>query len=164
MKEKKSGMKKIKNPYNQQENNCFACSEKNPIGLKLKFEESEKYLHATWEPSEYYQGYINILHGGIIATLLDEIGAWCVNVKVGTAGVTSELSVKYLKPVFISKGNITLRAEIIKIMERNVMLVCSLFDGSGTLCAQAETDFFIYPEDIARRRLNFPGKEAFYYD
>jgi len=157
-------MKKIKNPYNLAENKCFACSDKNPIGLKLAFEESEKFMHATWEPSEYYQGYANILHGGIIATLLDEIGAWCVNVKVGTAGVTSELSVKYLKPVFISKGGITMKAEIVGKNERNVMLRSYLYDGTGTLCAQAETDFFIYPEDIARRRLNFPGRESFYYD
>jgi len=157
-------MRKIKNPYNLSENRCFACSDTNPIGLKLSFEESENFMHASWEPSEYYQGYKNVLHGGIIATLLDEIGAWCVNVKTGTAGVTAVLNVKYLKPVFITKGKVSMKAEIIERKERNVMLRCYLFDGAGTLCAQAETDFFIYPEDIARRRLNFPGKESFYYD
>jgi uncharacterized protein (TIGR00369 family) len=105
-------MKKIINPYDKELNMCFGCSPKNPFGLKLQFEESEEFLHAIWHPSEQYQGYTNILHGGIIATLLDEIGAWCVSVKIGTAGVTSEMKTKYLSPVFINKGNITLKAEI----------------------------------------------------
>jgi uncharacterized protein (TIGR00369 family) len=157
-------MKKIKNPYNPTENRCFACSVSNPIGLKLTFEESEKYLHATWTPSELYQGYHNLLHGGIISTLLDEIGAWCVNVKIGTAGVTSELKVKFLKPVWLNKGDILLKAEIIEKDKKSVQLKCYLYDSTQTLCAEAETVFFIYPEEIARKRLKFPGKEAFYYE
>lgn len=156
--------KKIVNPYEPDQNKCFACSRNNPIGLKLNFEESENYLHATWSPSEHYQGYNNVLHGGIIATLLDEIGAWCVNVKIGTAGLTSELKIKYLKPVFITNGDIDLRAEIKSISDRNVILHCELFDGKGKLCSEAESDFFIYPEEIARRKFGFPGKEAFQPD
>lgn len=155
-------MRKIKNPYNEELSKCFACSVSNPIGLKLTFEESDQYLHATWSPSEYYQGYVNVLHGGIIATLLDEIGAWCVNVKIGTAGVTSELRVKYLKPVYLTRGDISLRAEITGRSEKNVSLHCTLYDASGNLCSEAFTDFYIYPEDIARKKFHFPGREAFY--
>ena len=154
-------MKKIRNPY-PEGNKCFACSTSNPIGLKLKFEESEKYLHATWSPSEYYQGYTNLLHGGIIATLLDEIGAWCINVKVGTAGVTSALNIRYLKPVYLTKGDISLRAEIIEKGEKSARLKCELLDSSGTLCADADSEFFLYPEEVARKRMHFPGREAFY--
>lgn len=157
-------MKKIRNPYNLVENGCFACSDTNPIGLKLTFEESDRFVHATWTPTGYYQGYKNLLHGGIISTLLDEIGAWCVNVKLGTAGVTSELKIRFLKPVWLTKGDITLQAEIIENRERSVLLKCCLFDSAGVLCAEAETSFFVYPEEIARKRLHFPGKEAFYFD
>lgn len=153
--------KKVTNPYNQGENPCFGCSDKNPIGLKLKFEESEKLLHARWSPEEQYQGYINILHGGIIATLMDETSAWCINVKAGKAGVTSEIKIKYLKPVFVNRGDITLEAGIIENRPGHIAVHCSLFDSSGNLCAESESLFFVYPDEIARRKFNFPGKEAF---
>jgi len=73
---------------------CFGCSPGNNIGLKLTFEEDDEKLYATWQPDPLFQGYLNVLHGGIIATLLDEAGAWCVYVKAGTAGVTSSFDCK----------------------------------------------------------------------
>lgn len=151
----------MKNPYNQGDNPCFGCSDKNPIGLKLEFEESEKFIYATWNPEKHYQGYINILHGGVIATLMDETSAWCINVKAGKAGVTSEIKIKYLKPVFVNRGEITLEAGIIENRPRHIAVHCSLFDSSGALCAESESLFFVYPDEIARRKFNFPGKEAF---
>ncbi|MEZ5012577.1 MAG: PaaI family thioesterase [Bacteroidales bacterium] len=115
---------------------CLFCFKSYRTQKLEKFEESERYLHATWSPSEYYQGYTNILHGGIIATLLDEVGAWCINVKIGTAGVTSKLNISYLKPVYLTKGDISLRAEIIERGEKSALLKCELLDSTGTLCAE----------------------------
>jgi uncharacterized protein (TIGR00369 family) len=155
-------MKKIINPYDSEQNMCFGCSQKNPIGLKLEFSESDEFLHASWQPGEEYQGYINILHGGIIATLLDEIGAWCVLVKVGTAGVTSEMTTKYIAPVYLNKGNITLKAEIASETRKNAVINCFLYDGQSKLCAEAVATYFIYPPEIAKRKFNYPGREAFY--
>ena len=154
--------RKITNPYNPQINKCFGCSTSNPIGLKLKFEEIDEHVVAEWEPEEYYQGYINVLHGGIIATMLDEVAAWCVTVKTGTAGVTTELKVKYLKPVFMNKGKIRLRARVVKTEGRYVNLKCELMDSSDKICAESETLFFTYPEDVAKRKFGYPGQEKFF--
>lgn len=141
---------------------CFGCGPKNPAGLKLTFEEDGEMLQARWEPDPNFQGYINVLHGGIIATLLDEVGAWCIYIKAGTSGVTSSLKVRYLKPVHISKGMITAEARLIQKKEKNALIVAALYDGDGKLCAEADLDYFIYPENIARGRYHYPGKEAFY--
>ncbi|MFZ0472834.1 MAG: PaaI family thioesterase, partial [Bacteroidales bacterium] len=78
--------RKVRNPFDPDQNLCFGCGPANPAGLKLTFEEDEEKLYAEWQPSAHFQGYTNVLHGGIIATLLDETGAWCVNVKAGTSG------------------------------------------------------------------------------
>lgn len=155
-------MKKIINPYNNELNMCFGCGQNNPVGLKLAFTESDNSLHATWQPSEIYQGYPNVLHGGIIATLLDEIGAWCVSVKIGTAGVTTEMNTRYLNPVHINKGAVSLRAEIVEHTEKSAKLVCHLYDGNSKLCAESSAEYFLYPEEIARRRFRFPGRDAFH--
>ena len=141
---------------------CFGCSQKNPAGLKLQFEESEEFIQATWQPSEIHQGYTNVLHGGIIAALLDEIGAWCVSVKIGTAGVTAEMKTRYISPVFINKGIITLKASIAGQTKKNARINCFLYDGQSKLCAEAEAEYFIYPLEIAIRKFRYPGREAFY--
>jgi uncharacterized protein (TIGR00369 family) len=154
---------KIRNPFDPAKNLCFGCGPFNPAGLKLTFEEDEEKLYATWHPLSQYQGYFNVLHGGIVATLLDETGAWCINVKAGTAGVTASMTIKYLRPVYISKGPVSIEASLVKVETKNAMLLCSLFDGDGNKCAEAELDYFIYPENIASSRYNYPGKEAFYF-
>jgi uncharacterized protein (TIGR00369 family) len=155
-------MKKIRNPYQRDKNLCFGCGQNNPVGLKLVFEEDEEYLCTQWHPTEFYQGYLNILHGGIAATLLDEAGAWCVSVKIGTACVTSDMKIKYLRPVYITKGDINIKARIIEQTTKSAKLLCQLYDGDSKVCVEAESIYFLYPEEIAKKRYNYPGRDAFY--
>lgn len=155
-------MKKIINPYDKDMNMCFGCGIANPMGLKLRFSESDEFIHASWQPTDNYQGYPNVLHGGIIAALLDEIGAWVISVKIGTSGVTSEMKTRYLSPVYINKGEISLKACIGSQTEKAATILCQLFDGQSKLCAEAVADYFLYPPEIARRRFRYPGREAFY--
>lgn len=153
--------RKIKNPYPPEGYKCFACSPSNPIGLKLLFEEDDQYVYARWTPNENFQGYNNVIHGGIIATLLDEVGAWYISVKMGTAGVTKSLNIEYIKPLYLSRGEVLLRSKIVKSDKRLVSLESELFDSTDTLCAKSDSVFFIYPEEIARQKFHYPGKEAF---
>ena len=154
-------MKKVKNPYPADEYKCFACSPSNPIGLKLKFEQDNDSLWGIWDPGENYQGYHNVVHGGIIATLLDEVGAWYVSVKMGTAGVTKNLDIEYLKPLYINRGPVKISAKLKSREDNLANLHCELFDSTGQLCSSSESVFFLYPEEIAKRRFLYPGMEAF---
>lgn len=154
-------MRKLNNPYPPEGYKCFACSPSNPIGLKLEFEEDDEYVWARWQPGDNFQGYNNVLHGGIIATLLDETGAWYVSVKIGTAGVTKTMKVEYHKPVYISKGSVSIRAKMTERNDNLATIEAELFDLSGQKCAESISVFFLYPEEIARRRFFYPGREAF---
>jgi len=49
---------------------CIGCSPHNPIGLKLEFWEDGDELYAEWEPQPNFMGCVNVVHGGIQATLL----------------------------------------------------------------------------------------------
>lgn len=159
-----SGRKKIRNPFDADKYKCFGCSPSNPAGLKLTFEEEGGKLFASWDPLPHFQGYVNVLHGGIIATLLDEVGAWCIYVTACTSGVTSSMTVRYLKPVYISKGTVRIEAELVMLQEKSGLYRCRLYDGEGKQCAEADIEYFLYPEKIARQRFHFPGREAFYED
>ncbi len=153
--------KKIVNPFDPEKNLCFGCGVNNPYGLRLSFEREKDELIASWDPQSYYQGYLNILHGGIAATILHEASAWYVHSIIGTAGVTTTLSVNYLRPVFLNKGIVTARARLVSKEDKMASFECGLYDGSGTLCVTADTQFFIYPEEVAKRKFSYPGKEHF---
>lgn len=160
-------MRKIKNPFtamdsSRKEYNCFGCSPFNDIGLKLEFWEDGEEVMAKWRPRKSMEGWLGVLHGGIQASLLDELAGWLVMVKLQTAGVTEALNVQYLKPVYISKGEITVKGRILSFKDKRAQIECILFDGEKTECAKANLNYFCFPEKIARAKYHYPGKEAFF--
>lgn len=161
-------MKKIRNPWkdpkNKGEYNCFACSPYNDSGLQLEFWEDGEEIVTKWDPLRIYEGWIGVLHGGIQATLLDEIGGWVTMLKLKTTGVTSDMQVKYLKPVTVAGGEITVRGKLESVEGRIANISASLYNGSGVECARANLSYFVFPEKIAKARYHYPGIEAFYGD
>jgi len=156
-------MKTIVNPYIGIDGyRCFGCSPDNPNGLRMSFFEDGDDIVSLWQPEPHYQGYSNVLHGGIQATLLDEIASWVVFVKLGTSGVTSKLSVKYIRSVFIGDTPITLRSRLLSLKERRAFMRSELYDSSGRLSSSADAEYSVFPEALARRKFHYPGQEAFY--
>ena len=90
--------------------NCFGCDPDNPIGLRLQFQLDGDEVTARWEPHPNMQGYPAVIHGGIQATLADEIGGWYVMAMLGTAGVTRSLEIQYEQPARAAEGPFLLRA------------------------------------------------------
>lgn len=161
-------MKKIRNPWKDPKNageyNCFACSPYNDLGLQLEFWEDGDDIITHWDPAKTYEGWINVLHGGIQATLLDEVAGWVTMLKLKTTGVTSEMSVKYLKPVTVTSGSVTVRGRLLEMDGRIAKIQTSLYNGAGIECAKALVSYFVFPERVAKRKYNYPGIEAFYSD
>ncbi len=77
---------------------CFGCGERNPIGLRLKFFRRDGGVVAQFCPDKAHEGYIHMMHGGIVATLLDEAMSWAV-IDGGHLAVTAKMEVHFRKPV-----------------------------------------------------------------
>jgi acyl-coenzyme A thioesterase PaaI-like protein len=78
---------------------CFGCGPDNPLGLRLDgFERDGDTVRAEFVPRSEYRGFSDILHGGIIATALDEILAWTAILVENTMVVTGKLELRYRKP------------------------------------------------------------------
>jgi uncharacterized protein (TIGR00369 family) len=81
------------------QNRCFGCGQANPSGLHLEFllaeDSSVVCLALVPDTFEGPQGY---LHGGIIATLLDETMSKSVRAR-GFTAMTRHMEVDYLRPV-----------------------------------------------------------------
>ena len=54
---------------------CFACGQKNERGLRLDFklDREKRRLKTRWVPEKIHQGYQDIVHGGMIGLVLDEM-------------------------------------------------------------------------------------------
>ena len=59
--------------------NCFACGPANPVGLRLRFAEAgPDRVRTEFMVGEEHTGMTGVVHGGIVATVLDEAMAWCL--------------------------------------------------------------------------------------
>jgi len=156
-------VRKVINPFRGLEGyNCFGCSPDNKFGLQLSFVDEGEYLTASWTPKDYFQGYNNMLHGGIQSTLIDEIASWYVYAKLKTAGVTSKLEVRYKKPVYTDKGDIKLRAKLLGMKRNLANFEVELFDVDGVLCAFGNVQYFTFNEKVSREKFWYPGADAFF--
>lgn len=155
----------VNNPFTVIEGyNCFGCSPGNDIGLHMAFCEEGEEIVSEWQPRPEFQGYGNILHGGIISTLMDEIASWYIFTKLKTAGVTFRLEVSFLSPVFTNGGKITLRATLKEINRHRVLINVKLFDPAEQLCAEGVVGYLIFPEKLAKEKLYYPDFESFFDD
>lgn len=143
--------KKILNPFVHLEGyNCFGCAPNNPFGVKMEFHEEGEDIVSCWQPKPEYQGWFNTLHGGIQAVLLDEICGWVVMRKLQTAGVTSKMETRYLRPVSTLDECITLRARITEQRRNIVNIEAELCNAAGEVCTRALCTYFTFPQEKAR--------------
>jgi uncharacterized protein (TIGR00369 family) len=127
-------------------NDCFGCGLANPIGLHLdEFIAGDEGLTATFTPRAEYRGFDGVLHGGILAALLDETLAWTAMLLEGTFVVTASLELKFRKPAS-TDTTYTVRGEVIERRGRRLRLAGSATAG-GIVVAEA-TGLFLATEPV----------------
>jgi acyl-coenzyme A thioesterase PaaI-like protein len=94
-------------PLNRQTNHhCFGCGDDNPHGLRLKFYprlDSDRGVYTDWTPTATEEGYVGMVHGGLISTVCDEVMAWtCYAEEIW--GMTARLSVRFRQPVLVGQA------------------------------------------------------------
>ncbi len=128
----------------------------------MEFFEDNDEVVSFWNPQSHFQGFGNVLHGGIISSLCDELACRVVFIHLKTAGVTSKIETRYKKPLFINNGQITLRGKIIETKRNLAIIKVKVFDSSGNLCAGTTAYYFTLPPEEAKKQLYLPGVSAFY--
>jgi uncharacterized protein (TIGR00369 family) len=121
----------------------------------MEFFEDGEDIVSHWQPRSELQGWRDTLHGGVQATLADEIASWVVFRKFQTSGVTSRMEVKYKKPVKITAEPITLRARAVKQMRNVVDIDVELYDAQGELCTIATCVYFLFSKQRAHDEFGF---------
>jgi len=119
---------------------CFACGQTNPIGLRLRFATDGDGVRAEFTAGPHYQGYAGVVHGGLVATALDEAMATLFYLQ-GRETVTARLEVRYRREVPIGQ-RLVVTASVVKERGRVFAAEAMLALPDGTPLAEARGTFF----------------------
>jgi uncharacterized protein (TIGR00369 family) len=121
----------------QDDHKCFACGMDNPDGLRLTWIVDGQTMTTFFTPEAKYQGWKGIVHGGILATLLDEAMARLASIVCGDA-LTAEMTVRYVAPAHVGEL-LYVKGEIIKESRRLVEMKATIHrkDELGAVVAHA---------------------------
>ena len=118
------------------DHNCFACGADNPIGMHLHIELGEGTAVASWIPERDYVGWEDRVHGGLLATLLDEVMAWAPSSDDSWA-VTAELNVRFRSPAAPGE-QLTARGWVTERRRRIYHVRGEVHGGDGRVVAEAD--------------------------
>jgi len=129
----------LEQPVTRADHMCFACSPYNPIGLKLVFADEGETCRARFVPREEHQGWTGIMHGGLVATLLDEAMAqWAW--RRGIKAMTAAMEIRFKKAVPIGQA-VTVQAFSTGVRGRLVTLAAEVRLEDGSIAATATARF-----------------------
>jgi len=129
------------NDFNDDQN-CFVCGKKNATGLQLEFRRNA----ATGETEAQvafpvqFQGWRSTVHGGLLATVLDETMIQAAAAS-GVKCVTAEITVKYRKPALTGDPCLA-AAKVLETRGRIVFAEGRICDAQGLVLAQATGKLF----------------------
>jgi uncharacterized protein (TIGR00369 family) len=151
----------LSSPLRKQPNSlhCFACGLENAFGLQIHFyDNGVDEVHAEYTVPDHYQGYPGIVHGGIVATMLDELLGRSVMAQDSSYFmVSAKLTVRYRKPVPVGQP-LQLLGKVIRRKSRISTSHAEICLSDGTLCAEAEgTLVHLEGFDIETERLDELG-------
>ncbi len=118
---------------------CFVCGLENPVGLRLAFYDTgpgEVTAHIT--VAERYQGYPGVVHGGIVAAMLDEVvGRAAMEGDIWRFMLTAKLELRYRKPIPIGQP-LRLVGRLLKRRGRLATTHGEIWLADGSLGAEAD--------------------------
>ncbi len=142
-------MKPNKQPSSK---HCFVCGRENPYGLKLDFYDTAPgEVMVEYTVPEQYQGYPGVVHGGVVAAMLDEVTG-----RVHMGGdpprflFTAKLEIRYRKNVPIGQP-LRIVGHAGKSRERTAVATAEILGPGGELLAEAEAVLVNVPEQTVNQ-------------
>ena len=132
--------------------NCFACGKENPIGLRLDIQtiEEDLLVRTEYTPPAHFQGWADVIHGGILSTLLDEVITYVAIAHFGGPAVTAQLDIRFKQPAPVG-SKLLVTGRPINRSRRLVQAVAQIKLEDGTVVAEA-TGKCLKAEGVYRKR------------
>jgi acyl-coenzyme A thioesterase PaaI-like protein len=123
------------------ESGCFGCSTSNAAGLQLTFRRHDGGIVSEYAIPDRFHGAPGIAHGGIVASIFDEISCAAVFFSRGSHVVTGELNVRYQQPCPVETP-IEFHARIVDESHQRYAVVEAQALNGGVQLARSSGKFF----------------------
>jgi acyl-coenzyme A thioesterase PaaI-like protein len=129
--------------------NCFVCGLANPVGLKLRFDiTAPGEVTTLYTVPEQYQGFPGVVHGGIVAAMLDEV---CARANVGVDPprfmYTARLEIRYRKNVPVEQP-LRVVGRVVKSKTRTATSSGVIYGPDGDVLAEADALLVDVPQEF----------------
>jgi uncharacterized protein (TIGR00369 family) len=124
-------------------NLCFGCGGANERGMQLTFaqDDAAQRIRGSFRLGAEYRGGAGFIHGGIIATVLDEVMGKVCRFR-GVRAVTAEMTVEYLKPVPVDE-DLVVEGHELEMTGRNLFMVGEIRNVAGQVLSRGKGRFVI---------------------
>jgi uncharacterized protein (TIGR00369 family) len=130
---------------------CFVCGRQNPIGLKLDFYEDHEagQVRVDLTIPERYQGYPGVVHGGIVAAILDEVAGRAIMLHTSDDNLmaTLRLTIRYRRPT-PTKSPLVAVGWVERMSGRGARVSGEIRLPDGTVTAECEATLVNVPEEF----------------
>jgi acyl-coenzyme A thioesterase PaaI-like protein len=144
---------------------CFACGQQNPYGLHMVFRLEDGMIVSDFVPQAEHQGFPGVIHGGIVAAIMDEaLNRTSMLADTPAWTMTGRLTVRYRR--YVPYGPLLrVRAWLGKQRGRMIQATGTLAvaDEEQAVLAEAEGTFMAVPPDLAEKLMqNYPRMLHFF--
>jgi uncharacterized protein (TIGR00369 family) len=133
---------------------CFGCGPDHPHGFRLRFFREGDEVVTRFTPGDLHQGPPGIMHGGLVATLADEVGAWTVVLLREKFGFTAEIGAKLLRPIRVG-AEVEGRGRVLR-ESRRVLRVAVELRQNGAAAFTGDLAFVLMDRGAAEKLLGGP--------
>ncbi|MGE5257356.1 MAG: PaaI family thioesterase [Hyphomicrobiales bacterium] len=123
----------------------------NPSGLRMQFLTDGQAVYSRVRVPEHLCGWSNIVHGGVLSTILDEIMSWSAIHLLKRIALTQTMTVEFIKPVQVG-SELEAQARVQGTNSQNDAATEGvIYDQKGDACARATAVFKVFSPAVARR-------------
>lgn len=145
-------IKKYRPLPHRDNNDCFACGPDNESGLKMKFVTDDKSLFSWVIVPPHLCGWNHLVHGGIVATILDEIMSWTALHLLDKIILTKSIQIDFKKPIYVDR-QVKAEGKILrKTSDREALLEGSIYNDQDELCARSKGTFALFTLEAMRKK------------
>jgi uncharacterized protein (TIGR00369 family) len=120
----------------------------------MNFYTDDSAVYSFVSVPKHMCGWNNLVHGGIISTLLDEIMSWAAIYLLKRIILTKSITVDFIKPIYIEQSLKVVGQVENLVHEKKAIMQGEIFNESETLCAQSVGTFSLFtPERIKEHKI-----------
>ena len=151
--------------YDATDHHCFVCGQQNPLGFHLVLRKEEQSIVADFQPREEHQGFPGVIHGGVVASILDAALGYTSQLREHPEWtMTGKLEIRYRR--YVQYGPLLRVRATLESRRRRVQQargVLTLAADEKTVLAEATGFFLPLPDEVANALAqNVPGVHEFF--